>query len=79
MSYLTAPTCLALGETLIELARVEQQIEVIRKLLCEQPRFHPYKGFKAIVSHKVPSHSSSLGRDPADRLEEFPGCQRFRG
>lgn len=48
MSILAQPTCLTLGEMLIEIARVEQQIEVIRKLLCEQPCFHPYLGFKFI-------------------------------
>lgn len=48
MSFLTPSTCLALGETLIEISRIETQVEVIRKMLCEQPRFHPYLAFKMI-------------------------------
>lgn len=45
-------TRMILCEALLEGARTEKQVEIIRQLLCELPHFHPYPTFKALHSSK---------------------------
>jgi hypothetical protein len=41
-------TRLILSELLLECARIEKQIEIVRLLLCEFEEFHPYTTFKIL-------------------------------